>query len=80
MKRRGELARSLARYREMMPGYLVEREEKCGKPSCWCAKGEGGHLRYQLTVRLGGETRTYHVPLNMVDKLRSLIEERHEFE
>lgn len=80
LKIRSELVRKLGRYREMLPGYLVERTQKCGKPSCWCASQEGGHVRHQLTVRLGGKTKTYHVPFAMVEEVRALIEQRHSFE
>lgn len=80
LKKRGQLVRNLGRHREMMPGYLVERVQKCGKPSCWCANQEGGHIRYQLTVRLGGKTKTYHVPMSMVEEVRKLVEHRLSFE
>lgn len=80
LKKRGELVRKLGTHREMLPGYLVERTQKCGKPSCWCANQEGGHVRYQLTVRLEGKTKTHHVPFAMAEETRALIEQRHSFE
>jgi len=44
-----------------MRGKVFERERKCGRASCPCARGGPRHPGLQLTVNLKGRTRTRYV-------------------
>jgi hypothetical protein len=44
-----------------MRGIVYERQRKCGRPSCTCARGGPRHPGLQLNVTLGGKTRTRYV-------------------
>ena len=46
---------------DLMRGKVYERERKCGRASCTCASGGPRHRGLQLTVNLGGRTRTRYV-------------------
>ncbi|HEX7407379.1 MAG TPA: DUF6788 family protein [Candidatus Binatia bacterium] len=46
---------------DLMRGKVYERERKCGRASCTCASGGPRHGGLQLTVNLGGRTRTRYV-------------------
>ena len=46
---------------DLMRGKVYERERKCGRASCTCASGGPRHPGLQLTVNLGGRTRTRYV-------------------
>lgn len=82
LRRRGALARTLGRFREMLPGALVYRSRPCGKSSCRCQQGkEYWHSSYQLVVpRKGSYSQTYHVPQEQVEEVESRIAQRKTFE
>lgn len=82
LQRRGVLARSLGRFREMLPGALVYRRRPCGKSGCRCRLGkEHWHGSYQLVVpRRGSCSRTYHVPQDQVEEIEARIAQRKAFE
>lgn len=46
---------------DLMRGKVYERGRKCGRASCTCASGGPRHPGLQLTVNLGGRTRTRYV-------------------
>ena len=46
---------------DLMRGKVYERERKCGRAACTCASGGPRHRGLQLTVNLGGRTRTRYV-------------------
>ena len=77
---RGRLVRSLGALREMLPGSFVERSRKCGKPNCRCADGKKLHGEFLLSVLVDGKPRTFHVPLEHADEVRSRVEQRKRFE
>ena len=60
--------------REMLPGSLVERGKKCGKPNCRCADGKQLHTQFQLTLSWHGEVKTFHIPAEFVDEVRYKVE------
>jgi hypothetical protein len=73
---RGRLVRSLSALREMLPGSFVERRRKCGRPNCRCADGRPEHLHPQflLSVLSEGKLRTFHIPLELAQEVRSQVE------
>lgn len=77
---RGRLVRTLGALREMLPGSLVERRRKCGKPSCHCADGRQLHSGFQISVMLDGQLNTFHIPAELVDEARSKVEMHKQFQ
>jgi hypothetical protein len=80
LQTRGQLVRSLGRFREMLPGSFVENKRSCGRPSCHCADGKSLHTQYQISVLVDGKPKTFHVPKGMVDQVREKIGLRQRFE
>ena len=76
LEARGRLVRSLSALREMLPGSFVERRRKCGRPNCRCADGRPEHLHTQflLSVLAEGKLRTFHIPLELTQEVRSQVE------
>ena len=60
-QRRQALLGELHALPDMMRGKVYERERKCGRASCTCASGGPRHKGLQLTVNVGGRTRTRYV-------------------
>ena len=77
---RGRLVRRLGALREMLPGSFVERSRKCGKPTCRCAAGKQLHPEFLLSVLVEGKPKTFHVPAELADEVRSKVELRKRFE
>jgi hypothetical protein len=59
--RRERLLDELHHLPDLMRGKVYERERKCGRASCTCASGGPRHSGLQLTVNLGGRTRSRYV-------------------
>jgi len=60
-RKRERLLDELRHLPDLMRGKVYERERKCGRASCPCASGGPRHRGLQLTVNLGGRTRTRYV-------------------
>lgn len=70
---------------DLMRGKIFERERKCGRATCTCATGGPRHPGLQLTVNVGGRTRTRYIRVGERDaveaklaaywRLRKLVEE-----
>jgi len=73
---RGSLIRSLGAFGEMLPGSLVARSRKCGKPNCRCAAGEELDAGFLLSVGVDGKLRAFHVPAALAQEVRSKVELR----
>jgi len=81
LQARGNLARRLSSFREMLPGSFVERRRKCGKPNCRCAKKEDEfHLQFQLSVLWKGKPYTFHIPAEMAEEVRNKVEMHKQFQ
>jgi hypothetical protein len=83
--RAAELRRKKERLRERMrvpadaiPGSLAASRRRCGKSSCHCADGEG-HPVWSLTFMVNGKKRVEHIPLDLVEEVRSLVEAGRDF-
>ncbi len=57
----------------LMRGSVYERGRKCGRASCACAQGGPKHPTRQLTVTLGGTTRSRYVRLGELAQVQALI-------
>ncbi len=57
----------------LMRGSAYERGRKCGRASCACAQGGPKHPTRQLTVTLGGTTRSRYLRLEEWAQVRALI-------
>jgi hypothetical protein len=60
-RKRERLLDELRHLPDLMRGKVYERERKCGRAACTCASGGPRHRGLQLTVNLGGRTRTRYV-------------------
>ena len=77
---RGRLIRGLGALREMLPGSFVERAHKCGRSNCRCADGKQLHTSFQLSVLIQGKPKSFHVPVALVQEVRSKVELRKRFD
>jgi hypothetical protein len=59
----------------LLAASLAAVRKRCGKSSCHCATGGPLHLSHQLTFKERGKTRTVHVPVTLLDEVRSWIDE-----
>lgn len=80
LQRRGQLVRSLGRWREMLPGSFVVRYRKCGKPNCRCAQGQHLHAQRQLSLLLEGKLKTIHIPQEWAQQVQERVQMRQRFE
>lgn len=77
---RGRLIRALGALREMLPGSFVERRRKCGKPTCHCADGKRLHTVFQISVLLDGKLKTFHIPAELAEEVRTKVELHRRFQ
>ncbi len=59
--KRERLLNELRNLPDLMRGKIYERSRKCGRASCTCASGGPRHAGLQLSVNLGGRTRSRYV-------------------
>jgi hypothetical protein len=81
-RRREGLYRELSQVRDFRPASLNEVRRKCGKPNCACAAPDhpGHGPQYNLTRRVEGRTRTWHLrPGPELDKARREVAEYQRF-
>lgn len=50
-------------------------KKRCGQPSCACHHGGPLHQAHHLTFKEAGKTRTVYVPQDLVDEVRSWVQE-----
>lgn len=72
-RRRAGLLDELRRLPNLMRGTVYERERKCGRANCTCASGGPRHPGVQLTVNIGGKTRTRYVRRGERAELEEMI-------
>jgi hypothetical protein len=54
---------------------LVQITKHCGRTSCHCHKGGALHTAWHLTYKVKGRTRTVYVPVDLLDEVRSWLQE-----
>ncbi len=76
-QRREALLARLHALPSLMRGTVDEKLRKCGRATCACAHGGPKHPTRQLTVTLGGTTRTRYVRRDELDQVQALIATYH---
>ena len=77
-QRKHDLLRRLQIPADALPGSLALTHSRCGKPTCWCAQGEG-HPSWSLTFMVDGRKRVERIPHEWVEQIRPLVEQGREF-
>lgn len=77
-QRKYALLRGLQIPPDALPGSLALTHSRCGKPTCWCAEGEG-HASWSLTFMVDGKKRVERIPDEWVEQIRPLVEQGREF-
>jgi Family of unknown function (DUF6788) len=54
---------------------LVQITKHCGRKACHCQNGGPLHTAWHLTCKVKGKTRTVYVPVDLLDEVRSWLEE-----
>jgi hypothetical protein len=63
--------------RPVLAASLTRLNKRCGQPSCRCHHGGPLHQAYHLTFKEDGRTRTLYVPQDLVQEVRSWVQEYH---
>ena len=63
--RRNKIRETLPPLEEVLRGSLLQREIRCGKPTCRCVKGPGHPLLYVTVTFPGGRTQQVTVPRDL---------------
>lgn len=64
----------LAPGKPVLAATLTPVRKRCGRPACHCYHGEP-HPAWHLTYKVRGKTRTVYVPHDLLDEVRSWIDE-----
>jgi hypothetical protein len=54
---------------------LTLLNKRCGQPSCSCHHGGPLHQAHHLTFKEDGKTRTLYVPQDLVEEVRTWVQE-----
>jgi hypothetical protein len=54
---------------------LAQVNKRCGQPSCACHHGGPLHQAHHLSFREAGKTRTVYVPQELLEEVRSWVQE-----
>jgi hypothetical protein len=54
---------------------LARVQKRCGQPSCACHHGGPLHQAHHLVFSRGGKSRTVYVPQDLLDEVRSWVQE-----
>lgn len=71
--RRTKIPKTLPPLQEVLRGSFLQREIRCGKPSCRCAKGPGHPILYVTVTFPGGRTQQVTVPRDLARTVRLWI-------
>jgi len=71
--RRNKIPKSLPPLEEVLRGSFLQREIRCGKPGCRCAKGPGHPILYLTVTFPGGGTQQVTVPRDLAHTVRLWI-------
>jgi len=72
--RRKQILSDLCLPPQGLPGSLAQSRRRCGSPGCHCHRGEP-HLSWTLTFMVEGKKRVEHVPNELLDTIRTRVEE-----
>lgn len=77
--RKNAVIAALPPFSEMVRGSIFERQIKCGKASCRCAKGQGHPTTYLSVSFEGGKTVQITVPKRLIPIVRNWVENYSKF-
>ena len=69
-QRRRQALEELLETGPLLSGSLSEVKHKCGKPGCYCAKGEDGHLQLQVVFTEAGRQRCRTIRKGDAEKVK----------
>ena len=58
---------------------LTQVHKRCGQPSCRCHHGGPLHQAHHLTFSQDGKTHTVYVPQDLVEEVRTWVQESQRF-
>lgn len=70
VRRRTKIPEALPPLQEVLRGSFLQREVRCGKPTCRCAKGPGHAVLYVTVTFAGGRTQQTTVPRDLARTVR----------
>ena len=71
--RRAKVSKTLPPLEKVLRGSFLQREIRCGKPTCRCVKGPGHPLLYVSVTFPGGRTQQVTVPRDLARSVRLWI-------
>src|SRR4030042_4802275 len=71
--RRARIPAALPPLEEVLRGSFLQREIRCGKPPCRCAKGAGHPILYLTVTFPGGRTQQVTVPRDLARTVQRWI-------
>ena len=75
--RRAKIPKALPPLEEVLRGSFLQREIRCGKPTCRCAKGPGHPILYLTVTFPGGRTQQVTVPRDLARTVQLWIRNYH---
>jgi hypothetical protein len=72
--RKRKIHQTLPPFDAVLRGSLFQREIRCGKPTCHCAKGPGHPVRYVSVSFPKGRTEQVTVPADLAPTIQSWIQ------
>lgn len=69
-RRRRRILQKLLREDPILSGSLSQVERRCGKPNCFCAKGQRGHRQLQVVFLEEGRRRCRTIRNADIDQVR----------
>jgi hypothetical protein len=67
--------RQVTTTKPVLQASLVPIAKHCGRQGCHCQQGGPKHVGHYLTYKVQGKTRTVYVPLDLLDDVRSWVDE-----
>lgn len=77
--RKMSIIEALPPFSQMVRGSIFERQIKCGKASCRCAKGQGHPTTYLSVSFEKGKTVQITVPKKLIPTVRNWVENYSKF-
>jgi len=77
-RQRSLLVEDLLKVRLMIRGTFGETYRRCGKSTCWCAKGKG-HLYTRITWTENMQSKTKAIPKKDIDWIKKTTENYRRF-
>lgn len=80
LQKRTHLLSQLSAIGDFRPGYLYQRNRKCGKSNCRCARpGDPGHSSWELSRKFGGKSHNRNIPKKALQQTQQQLLEYQRF-